>query len=481
MGSLGAQRPHVVCIPYPAQGHINPIQQLAKLLHFRGFYITFVNTEFNHQRLVRSRGPDSVKGFDDFRFVAIPDGLPMLDQDHTQDIPALCASIRKNCHPPFLNLLKKINTTLSMPPVTCIISDGVMSFTLQAAEELGIPEYVFFTPSACGLMGYLHCNELIERGYIPLKDESYLNNGYLDTRINWIPGMRDITLRELPSFIRTTNRDDIMLNYDLENVTNATRAKGVILNTFEDLEGGVLDAIRSKFSFQTYTIGPLVLLSHQISESPSKSIGLNLWKVDTSCIEWLDTKEPRSVLYVNFGSIVVMTAYQMREFAWGLANSKHPFLWVIRPDLVMGELAILPEDFIEETKGRCLLAGWCAQEQVLAHPSVGGFLTHCGWNSTIESICSGVPMICWPFLAEQQTNCRFTCTEWRIGMEIDNNNVKGDKVEALVRELMEGEKGKEMKKKAMEWKERAENATKPGGSSYENLDKLFNEILLDNY
>ncbi|XP_058086826.1 7-deoxyloganetin glucosyltransferase-like [Magnolia sinica] len=479
MRSLGARKPHVVCIPYPAQGHINPILQLAKLLHFRGFYITFVNTEFNHQRLVRSRGPDSVKGFDDFRFETIPDGLPLLDQDRTQDLPTLCYSIRKNCHPPFLNLLKKINATLNMPPVTCIISDGVMSFTLQAAEELGIPEYVFFTQSACGLMGYLHYSELIERGYIPLKDESYFTNGYLDTRIDWIPGLKDITLRELPSYIRTTNRDDIMLNYDLENVTNAARAKGVILNTFEDLEGSVLDAIRSKFSFQTYTIGPLLLLSHQISQSPSKSIGSNLWKVDTSCLEWLDTKEPRSVLYVNFGSIAVMTAYQIREFAWGLANSKIPFLWIIRPDLVMGELAILPEDFIEETKGRCLLAGWCAQEQVLAHPSVGGFLTHCGWNSTIESICNGVPMICWPFFAEQQMNCRFNCTEWRIGMEIDDN-VKGDKVEALVRELMEGEKGKEMKKKVMEWKERAENATQPGGSSYENLDKLVNEILLDN-
>lgn len=169
MGSEAALKPHLICVPYPAQGHISPMLQLAKLLHFRGFYITFVNTEFNHQRLVRSRGPDSVMGLDDFRFETIPDGLPTLDQDRTQDIPALSDSIAKNCHPPFLSLLKKLNSTPGAPPVTCIVSDAVMSFTLQAAEELGIPEYLFFTPSACGVMGYLHYAELIERGYIPLK------------------------------------------------------------------------------------------------------------------------------------------------------------------------------------------------------------------------------------------------------------------------------------------------------------------------
>ncbi|XP_058077894.1 7-deoxyloganetin glucosyltransferase-like [Magnolia sinica] len=479
MGSLLTQKPHVICIPYPSQGPMNAMLHLAKILHFRGFYITFVNTEFNHQRLVRSKGPDSIKGFDDFRFETIPDGLTTLNQDRTQDITALCDSLRKNFHSPLLDLLKKINAMPNVPPVTCIISDGFLSFTLQAAEELGIPEYLFYTLSACGLLCGLYFQELVERGYIPLKDESCLTNGYLDTRIDWIPEMKDIRLRDLPSFIRTTSIDDIMFNNELENAKNAPRAKGVILNTFEDLECDVLEAIQSKFSLQIFPIGPLVLLSHQISESPSKSIALNLWKVDTTCLKWLDTREPGSVLYVNFGSITVMTAHQVREFAWGLSNSNHPFLWIIRPDLVMGDTVILLEDFIEETKGRCLLADWCAQEQVLAHPSIGGFLTHCGWNSTVESVGSGVPMICWPFFADQQTNCRYICTEWGIGMEIDTN-VKRDEVEKLVRELMEREKGKEMKLKALEWKESAENSTKKGGSSYVNLDKLVNDMILGN-
>ncbi|KAK4722437.1 hypothetical protein R3W88_012670 [Solanum pinnatisectum] len=173
-----------------------------------------------------------------------------------------------------------------------------------------------------------------------------------------------------------------------------------------------------------------------------------------------------------------MTANQLIEFAWGIDNSQMEFLWIIRPDIVSGEKAILPSEFVEQTKERGMLTSWCPQEQVLSHSAIRGFLTHSGWNSTLESIDNGVPMICWPFFAEQQTNCWFKCTQWGIGMEIDNN-VKRDEVKSLVRELMAGEKGKYRKKKAMEWKKLAEEAAKkPTGSSYVNIDKLINEILL---
>ncbi|KAH7848521.1 hypothetical protein Vadar_003916 [Vaccinium darrowii] len=130
------------------------------------------------------------------------------------------------------------------------------------------------------------------------------------------------------------------------------------------------------------------------------------------------------------------------------------------------------------TREKGFLASWCPQEEVLAHPSIGGFLTHCGWNSTLESISKGVPMVIWPFFAEQQTNCWCCCAKWGVGMEIDND-VKRDGVELLVTKLMDGEKGKEMKKRAMEWKKLAEDATEtPSGSSVLNLDKLVNQVLL---
>lgn len=132
-----------------------------------------------------------------------------------------------------------------------------------------------------------------------------------------------------------------------------------------------------------------------------------------------------------------MTPNQLIEFAWGFANSQMEFLWIIMPDIISGKEAILPSEFLEATKERGMLASWCPQEQVLSYPAIGGFLTHSGWNSTLESISCGVPMICWPFFAEQPTNCWFCCTKLRIGMEIDSN-VKRDEVESLVRERVDG-------------------------------------------
>jgi len=308
-------------------------------------------------------------------------------------------------------------------------------------------------------------------------DASYLTNGYLDTVIDWIPGMKGIRLRDLPSFIRTTNPDEIMLNFPMVECKRAQKASAIIFNTFDALEHEVLDALSSMFP-PIYSIGPLQLLLNQIPDSDHKSIGSNLWKEDVECLEWLDKKEANSVIYVNFGSIMVMTSYQLIEFAWGLANSNQTFLWIKRPDLVDGDSAVLPPEFLEETKERGLLASWCPQEQVLSHPSIGVFLTHSGWNSTIESLCSGVPIISWPFFAEQQTNCRYSCNEWGIGMEIEGGGKRGE-IESLVRELMVGGKGKELKKKAVEWKKLAEEATsRPTGSSYVNIDKMINEVLL---
>ncbi|XP_073145349.1 7-deoxyloganetin glucosyltransferase-like [Henckelia pumila] len=470
-------KPHAVCIPFPAQGHINPMLKLAKLLNHKGFHITFVNTEYNHRRLVKSRGPNSLDGLPSFRFETIPDGLPPSDADATQDVPSLCYSTSTTCLSPLRDLITRLNDSGSsnVPPVTCIVTDGVMSFALEAAEEFGIPGVLFWTTSACGFYGYLQYATLVQMGYIPLKDAGYLTNGYLDTVLNGIPGMAGIRLRDLPSFLRTTSMDDIMLNFVLTETARARRASAVVLNTFEDLEHDILKAL-SSMQTPVYAIGPLQFLEKQCNDTAALDmLGSNLWKEEPGCLEWLDSKEEKSVVYVNFGSAALMTSKQLMEFAWGLGNSKQTFLWVIRPDIVSGGEASLPPEFLDEVKGRGFLSGWCAQEKVLNHPCVGGFLTHNGWNSNLESICSGVAMVCWPFFAEQQTNCWYSCGKWGIGMEIDNN-VKRDEVTSLVLELMVGEKGKEMKGRAAEWKKLALEAAK--SSSYDNLDKVINQVLL---
>ncbi|KAG9451454.1 hypothetical protein H6P81_011419 [Aristolochia fimbriata] len=474
--AVNYEKPHAVCVPYPSQGHVHPMLKVAKLLHAKGFHITFVNTEFNNQRLLRSNGPDSVKGLEDFRFETIPDGLPPSNNyGATQDVPSLCDSTAKNCRAPFRDLVARLNSTPGIPPVTCVVSDGVMTFSLDVAGEFQIPGVAFWTASACGMMGYLHYRSLMERGIIPFKDDSYLMDGTLDTQIDWIPGMGHIRLRDLPSFIRTTDAAEIMFNFMGNQAQRCRKATAVMFNTFDDLEKEVLDALTPMLP-PIYTIGFLPLQSHQIKDVGLKSIGSSLWKEDMEWLEWLEGKEPASVFYVNFGSITTMTTQNLIEFAWGLADSNHPFLWVIRADLVKGETAVVPPEFVEATGGRGLLLNWVPQEELLQQPAIGGFLTHCGWNSTGESFCGGVPVVCWPFFAEQQTNCRYACTEWGVGMEVDKD-VRRTEVEALVREVMKGEKGKEMRENATEWRRRAERATRPGGSSYENLNRLITDVL----
>lgn len=173
LGGNGTKKPHAVVVPFPTQGHINPFLKLAKLLHSKGFHITFVNTEFNHKRLLKSRGHNALSGLPDFHFETIPDGLPPSNMDATQSIPALCHSTRNNCFLPFCNLISKLNDmthpTFHAPPVTCIISDGVMSFTIKASEQFGLPNLLFWTHSACGFMSFKECKNLMERGLTPLK------------------------------------------------------------------------------------------------------------------------------------------------------------------------------------------------------------------------------------------------------------------------------------------------------------------------
>jgi hypothetical protein len=175
MSSCEARRAHAVLIPQPAQGHVTPMLHLAKALHARGFFVTYVNSEYNHRRLLRSSGPGALAGAAGFRFEAVPDGMPESGNDDvTQDIAALCVSTTRHSAEPFRELLVRLNSTPGTPPVSCVIADGVMSFAQRVAEEMGILALVFWTTSACGFMGYLHFAELIRRGYVPLKGTKLL-------------------------------------------------------------------------------------------------------------------------------------------------------------------------------------------------------------------------------------------------------------------------------------------------------------------
>ena len=193
----------------------------------------------------------------------------------------------------------------------------------------------------------------------------------METTIDWIPDMKNIYFKDLPTFVRTTNENDVMLNF---KIRETRRASAIILNTFDPFKQNVLDALSSMLSL-IYTIGPLVLLADQVKDDSLKSIGSNLWKEESGCVGLLNSKEFNLVVQVNYDSLTIMTPHQLIEFAWGLANCEKPFLWIIRPDLVGGNSAIIPPEFVNKIKYRGMLASWCHQEQILKHPSIGCFLT----------------------------------------------------------------------------------------------------------
>ncbi|CAL5032969.1 unnamed protein product [Urochloa decumbens] len=475
--------PHAVMIPYPAQGHVTPMLQLAKLLHARGFHVTFVNNEFNHRRHLRARGPHALDGAPRFRFAAIGDGLPSSEADATQDVPSLCHSTMTTCLPRFKRLLASLDSDeASSPPVTCVVADSTMTFALRAARDLGLRAATLWTASTCGFVTYFHYRHLVDRGLVPLANSSQLTNGHLDdTVVDWVPGApADLRLRDFPSFVRTTDPDDIMLNFFIHETAGMSQASAVVINTFDELDAALLSAMADLLRLPVFPVGPLPLTvrNNVPGDSPVAAMGSSLWKEDDAPLRWLGGRPARSVVYVNFGSITVMSDEELAEFAWGLANTGYPFLWNVRPDLVKGSDGgmRLPEGFEAATEGRRMLSTWCPQAAVLEHEAVGVFLTHSGWNSTLESICGGVPMVCWPFFAEQQTNCRFKRTEWGIGMEIGGEVRRGE-VEGIIREAMEGEKGKEMRRHVEKLRDGAVEAGTHGGTAMQNVDRLIDEVL----
>nr|XP_043638532.1 UDP-glycosyltransferase 85C1-like [Erigeron canadensis] len=475
------KQPHVVFIPLPAQSHIKCMLKLAKLLHHKGIHITFINTRSNHKKLVASGGTDhDFNNIPGFQFKTVSDCTSSGAEDDgvepmTPTLAEVCMHLGKTFFDSLLDLLSGLET-----PVTCIICDGFMTYTntIPAAEKLKIPIILFWTMAACGFMGFYQAKVLTDKGLLPLKDESYATNGYLEMEIDWIPGMEGCRLNDLPEDILATKQDDPTYKFLLKLAQAAHNVSYMIIHTFEELEARLLTDIKSIFP-NVYTVGPLQLLLNQIEEKENKKTNFNcysLWKEEPECVKWLESKEPSSVVYVNFGSLAVMSLEDLIEFGWGLVNSNHEFLWIIRTDLVKEQPVVLPLELEEEMGKKGFLAKWCSQEEVLNHPSVGGFLTHGGWGSIIESLSAGLPMICWPSIGDQHTNCRQMCKQWEVGMEI-GKSVKRDEVEKLVKLLMDGSEGKRVKEKAMQWKKMAEMATSSNGSSSLDIDKLANQII----
>ena len=309
-----------------------------------------------------------------------------------------------------------------------------------------------------------------------------IDNQEMDLLVKNVPGMEGfLRCRDLPSFCRgqdTSSCSDLKQFFNNEIQINK-HTHALILNTFEDLEGPILALLRSQFS-RVYPIGPLhAHLNYRLSKEESQysdNSSSSLWEVDRSCISWLDQKPDKSVVYVSFGSSTILTKDQLAEFWAGLVQSKKYFLWVIRPDLLTGDDSdsSTPEELLEGTEQRGCMVQWAPQNEVLTHQAIGGFLTHSGWNSTLESIMAGVPMLCWPSFADQQINSRYVSEVWRIGLDMKDTCDRA-LVEEMINDLMD-ERKEELQRSMDRITQLAKKSIVEGGSSYSNFNHLIEDI-----
>ncbi|KAF7052606.1 hypothetical protein CFC21_060685 [Triticum aestivum] len=444
-------RRRVLVFPLPFQGHINPMLQLADVLHGRGLAVTVLHTQFN--ALDPALHPE-------FTFVAVPDGVPADVAASGSIIPIILAmNAAMEASPAVRDVLASVLADDGQPPAACLFIDANLLAVQKAASALGLPTMVLRTGSAACFSCFLAYPMLHHNGYLPPKESQ------LYTPVKELPPLR---VRDL---FRTSTSDHKMVRKVLARASETVRNSfGLVVNTFDALETAELDRIRRELDVAfVLAAGPL----HKLS---SRSTGSSLLREDRSCMEWLDKQVPGSVLYVSFGSLASMDGGELSEIAWGLANSGQPFLWVVRRDLVRGSDGPgLPEGFDRAVEGRGKVIPWAPQQEVLAHFAVGGFWTHNGWNSTLESISEGLPMICMPHFADQMMNTRYVEAVWGVGFELEGKPER-NKIAKAIQKLMNEREGEVAREKARELKKKVVSCLKSGGSSLLAIDKLVEHI-----
>ncbi|KAF1002737.1 phloretin 4'-O-glucosyltransferase-like [Apium graveolens] len=454
---------HFLLISLAAQSHINPTLQLAKILVRHGAKVTFATTSSGLSRL------NNLPTLPGLSYASFSDGSEQRSSESEDgkkkvDINDYLSTLGRVGPQNLTNLLHQLSNDGS--PVTFIVYTVVLPWVAEVARDLHIPSAFLFIQCAIAFT--------IFHRFFNSRDglHAYKDDFRLDASIK-LPNMTLFTSHDIPSFLLPGNDyHSSMTPIFREHIQTLEKdpTPCVLINTFNALEK---DFVHSFPNIKLFPIGPL--LPSAISDKhdlDDKSFGGHMFQSPTDNYQsWLDLQQDKSVIYVSFGSIMVLTETQKEEILQALRESGRPFLWVIR-EIKDEELNSLREkNCINEEIG--MILPWCSQVEVLSHRATGCFVTHCGWNSTLESITSGVPVVGCPSFSEQKTNMKIIEELWGNGIRVKENEERvflREEIRRCVDIVMgEEEQGNNIKINAMKWKSLATEAVKVGGSSHDNF------------
>ncbi|XP_015878293.3 anthocyanidin 5,3-O-glucosyltransferase-like [Ziziphus jujuba] len=463
----------IVLYPSPGIGHLISMVELGKLIltHHPRFSITVLlittppkRTNITPNSTTQQQATNSVAQY----IAAVSATTPSINFHHLPQV-SLPPDFNRSTPDTGFELPRYNNPNLHHALLTISKTSKLKAFLIDffcdaafevAAEQLKIPTYYFFTSSASGLAVFLK---------IPTID----SNISID-----IPNLPSIPFSSWPDPLvdRTTT---VYKNFS-KTATRMPNSHGIIVNTFEFLEKNALKAISDGVCVPEGTRTPPVFCIGPLISTTGNESG----EEQNKCLNWLDKQPKQSVVFLCFGSMGLFPSKQLKEIAIALENSEQRFLWVVKnppPDNQNSEKIdgiddILPKGFLERTKDRGLVVRqWAPQVAVLSHNSVGGFVTHCGWNSVLESVSAGVPMLAWPLYAEQKMNRLFMVEDVKVALAVNESEdgfVSAAELERRVRELMDSEKGREVRDRVLGLRDSATAAMKDDGSSRAALNNL---------
>ncbi|KAK9932794.1 hypothetical protein M0R45_020016 [Rubus argutus] len=476
---------HVLVLPFGVQGHMNPMIQFAKRLVSKGLKVTVLATIFSMNQI--QAAPEQLCSFG-FDVELISDGKehvcrPESNEESTERVRRVTAQSLADLIANIKNRSKKKNGASSpgsdhddanstqYPELKFLVYHSGMPWALDIARQHGIDGAPFFTTSSAYVAIFQHYLQGLLK--IPSKNDR-------STTALSLPSMPPLASTDLPSFLLDFDSYPAYLELSLLQYRNIRQPKWLFISTFDKLEEEVVKWMRSQ-EWPVRTIGPLIpsmFLDKRLEDDKEYSLSLFKPNVET-CTKWLDSRETGSVVYVSFGSMNKQSIKKelIEELAWGLRDMNYYFMWAVKES----DMEKLPCNFLEETSEKGLVVSWCPQLQVLAHKAVRCFVTHCGWNSVLEALSFGVPMVTMPQWADQATNAKFVADVWKVGVRVKINE-KGfatkEEIAMCIEQIMDEEKGMETRKASLRWKELAKEAVDKGGSSDKNIEEFAAKIML---